>query len=212
MEVQDPTEISRHLKEGTWPAARLSTLLHMLEHDPVVHLPKDYATRIHFVGAWATSVCSDYLHGFVSGSQVDHVATGFVTTDKLPCGRVIESFWNHSPFEGLRNAPPLTDEEAEAEEEEAEAEEAEAEEAEAEEEEAEEAEEAEEEAEEEEEAEAEEKAEAGIDAQIETLTLPLTKLLDSDIVVPGWALVAVSFIALMYVWTVALALSMNKHC
>ena len=79
-----------------------------------------------------------------------------------------------------------------------------------EEEEAEEAEEAEEEADEEADEEAE--GDAGIDAQIETLTLPLTKLLDYEIAVPGWAFVAGSSIALMYVWTVALALSMNKHC
>jgi hypothetical protein len=197
LEVHDPAELCEFLKDGTWPAARLCTLLHMLEHESAFPLPKDFETRIYFVGAWAASVCSDYLHGFVSSTPVDVVAVGFVTTDRLPCGLVIESLWNHSPFEALRNAPPLTDEEAEEEAEEAE----------------EEAEEADEEADEEAEEEAEEaEGDAGIDAQIETLTLPLTKLLDYEIAVPGWAFVAGSSIALMYVWTVALALSMNKHC
>lgn len=36
---------------------------------------------------------------------------GFIHTDRLPCERTIFSFWNHSPFKALRNAPPLTDEE-----------------------------------------------------------------------------------------------------
>ena len=38
------------------------------------------------------------------------LALGFIHTDLLPCGRTIFSFWNHSPFHILRNAPPLTDE------------------------------------------------------------------------------------------------------
>ena len=38
---------------------------------------------------------------------------GFIHTDRLPCERTIFSFWNHSPFKALRNAPPLTDEEDE---------------------------------------------------------------------------------------------------
>ena len=35
---------------------------------------------------------------------------GFVLVDRLPCDRTIYTFWNHSPFQALRNAPPLTDE------------------------------------------------------------------------------------------------------
>jgi hypothetical protein len=39
--------------------------------------------------------------------DVNHVALGFILTDRLPGGRVIRAFWDHSPFEALRRAPPL---------------------------------------------------------------------------------------------------------
>lgn len=42
--------------------------------------------------------------------DVNHVALGFILTDRLPGirGKTIRSFWDHSPFEALRRAPPLT--------------------------------------------------------------------------------------------------------
>jgi hypothetical protein len=43
---------------------------------------------------------------------------GFLHTDRLPCERTIFSFWNHSPFGPLRNAPPLPDEDDEQDDEE----------------------------------------------------------------------------------------------
>jgi len=39
--------------------------------------------------------------------DVNHVALGFILTDRLPCGKTIRAFWDHSPFEALRRAPPL---------------------------------------------------------------------------------------------------------
>jgi hypothetical protein len=39
--------------------------------------------------------------------DVNHVALGFILTDRLPQGKTIRSFWDHSPFEALRSAPPL---------------------------------------------------------------------------------------------------------
>ena len=39
--------------------------------------------------------------------DVNHVALGFILTDRLPGMKTIRSFWDHSPFEALRRAPPL---------------------------------------------------------------------------------------------------------
>lgn len=103
-----------HLEAGTWPAARLSAVLQLLEKDNSYILPPaSEMDRFQFVGQWAVSVCSDYLSGYEAGIPAAVLATGFVTTDKLPSGRTIESFWNHSPFERLREAPPLTEAEEE---------------------------------------------------------------------------------------------------
>ena len=38
------------------------------------------------------------------------MALGFIQTDCLPNGNTIESYWNYSPFDNLRNAPMLSDE------------------------------------------------------------------------------------------------------
>jgi hypothetical protein len=40
--------------------------------------------------------------------DINHVALGFILTDRLPGGKTIRAFWDHSPFEALRRAPPLT--------------------------------------------------------------------------------------------------------
>ena len=40
--------------------------------------------------------------------DVNHVALGFIFTDRFPGGKTIRPFWDHSPFEALRRAPPLT--------------------------------------------------------------------------------------------------------
>jgi len=102
-----------HLEAGTWPAARMSAVLQLLEKENSYILPPaSEMDRFQFVGQWAVSVCSDYLSGYEAGIPAAVLATGFVTTDKLPSGLTIESFWNHSPFERLREAPPLTEAEA----------------------------------------------------------------------------------------------------
>jgi len=97
-----------YLEAGTWPAGRLYAVLQLLEKDASYILPPiDEMDRFQFVGQWAVSVCSDYLSGYEPGIPAAVLATGFVTDDRLPCGRTIESFWNHSPFKRLREAPPL---------------------------------------------------------------------------------------------------------
>ena len=100
-----------HLAEGTWPAARLYMVLKTLERENNVVLPGDYEERFRFVGTWAAGICSDYLQGrpLETPCSAASMALGFVQTDKLPSGVVIESFWNYSPFEALRSAPPLSE-------------------------------------------------------------------------------------------------------
>lgn len=39
--------------------------------------------------------------------QLNHVALGFILTDRLPNGKTIRPYWDHSPFTALRTAPPL---------------------------------------------------------------------------------------------------------
>ena len=59
------------------------------------------------------------LAKYLNKEQIDYdtypvklvqLALGFLHTDRLPNERTIYSYWNHSPFTVLRQAPPLTDE------------------------------------------------------------------------------------------------------
>lgn len=97
---------------GDWPAGRLYVLFRLLSRQPDLHPKIRTPEAFFYVGQWAATVCEKYLQGTLSVSDpATRLATGFVTTDVLQCGRTIESFWDHSPFEALRNAPPLTEDE-----------------------------------------------------------------------------------------------------
>ncbi len=116
--VVEPAEVAPLVAAGRWPAARLYLVLAGLEALPrgVVELPRDYEERFHAAARWAADVCEDYLHGYEAVIPAARMAVGFVTDDLLPDGSTtIESFWNHSPFEALRNAPPLPDDDTPAE-------------------------------------------------------------------------------------------------
>ena len=119
IEFPETDELAPYLEAGTWPAARLYAVLQLLEmNNSYILPPLDSMDRFQFAGQWAAGVCSDYLSGYEPGIPAAVLATGFVTDDILPSGRTIESFWNHSPFAALREAPPLADEAEEAEEDE----------------------------------------------------------------------------------------------
>lgn len=109
--VVEPAEVAPLVAAGRWPAARLYLVLAGLEAMPhgLVALPRDYEERFHAAARWAADVCEDYLHGYEAVIPAARMAVGFVTDDLLPGGQTIASFWNHSPFEALRNAPPLPD-------------------------------------------------------------------------------------------------------
>jgi len=174
----DPSEVAASVEDGMWPAARLYTVLYLLERSNTLVLPTDYDERFQFAAEWCIDICTDHLRGYEAVIPAAVMATGFVAIDKMPCGSVIESFWNHSPFAALRQAPPLTEAEDEAE------------------------------------AEAEAEGSASLDEKIEDGTLSVAQLLKADYVVriPGWAIVTGFSVMAAYVWSVAVALSLAKHC
>lgn len=106
----DPTELAAEIASGSWPAARLYMILWALERSPGgLLLPKDLERRFHFVGQWAADVCIDHLRGYEATESHAKMAVEFILTDRLPSGGVIADYWNYSPFEVLRSAPPLPD-------------------------------------------------------------------------------------------------------
>ena len=117
-------------------------------------------------------------------SDTAKIAIGFVTTDKLPDGRVIENFWNHSPFDRLRSAETVEDADNEGVEEEDEVV-------------------VDDEVEEEDEVVEEEEAK-GIDERIDD---GVKNVLTSVLEVPVWVAVGACAVFTMYAWTVTLALS-----
>lgn len=50
---------------------------------------------------------TDSLTRQADAEQINHVALGFILTDRLPNGKTIRPYWDHSPFAALRAAPPL---------------------------------------------------------------------------------------------------------
>lgn len=109
--IAEPAEVAPLVAAGRWPAARLYLVLAALEAMPrgLVELPRDYEERFHAAARWAADVCEDYLHGYEAVIPAARMAVGFVTDDRLPNGETIASHWNYSPFEALRNAPPLSE-------------------------------------------------------------------------------------------------------
>ena len=96
-------EMESLVSAGRWPAARLFTLF---AASPSTKHRQDPEIHMDFVARVALETCVKYLNGARDGSAL---ATGFVTTDLLPNGRTIASYWDHSPFNGLRSAAPLAD-------------------------------------------------------------------------------------------------------
>ena len=105
----DPADVGLLVADGKWPAMRLYLVANALEDTDIVPKSADPAIWYHTVGSWAAGVCADHLNGYEAGCAAAKLAVGFVTTDRLPGSKVIADFWNHSPFEALRNAPPLPD-------------------------------------------------------------------------------------------------------
>jgi hypothetical protein len=102
-------EIAEEVDGGLWPAGRLYRLRQALEDagklpDEPVELQFDHVAR------WIVSVVRGYVETTVPlNDPLEFEAMGFLTVDLLPGGKTIDSFWDHSPFDALRSAPPLSE-------------------------------------------------------------------------------------------------------
>ena len=102
-------QFARFLQSHSWPKGRLYYLRDRLVEE------KGTDTSARSVGKIAFEIIRSTLLSekkeFDYSDVICRTAMGFVETDTLPWGKTIMSYWNHSPFEALRQAPPLNDEE-----------------------------------------------------------------------------------------------------
>jgi hypothetical protein len=91
---------------GSFPAGRLYRLVGRLGSAvPAVALDE----QIRYVVRWVVGVVTCHLadpDAIITSLESDALA--FWKVDRLVDGKTIDSFWNHSPFEALRAAPPLS--------------------------------------------------------------------------------------------------------
>ena len=100
---------------GLWPAARLYLFQSASALAPGGGGGRDYEEQLIYEEQLMTAAnraadvcCAFLLNGTMPPENtVDMVALEFVRTDRLPSGRVIASFCDHSPFEALRAAESL---------------------------------------------------------------------------------------------------------
>jgi hypothetical protein len=110
-------DIAEDVEAGLWPAGRLYLLAAALDDSgwtaAVGREPADYDERYSLAADFAVDICLlDVLdQTVVIPGAISRLAAGFVSTDRLPDGRTVEYYWNRSPFEPLRSAPPLPDHE-----------------------------------------------------------------------------------------------------
>lgn len=110
LEIPDAREVLAEVAAGSWPAARLHLILWAMEAGREYRLPTDPAERYVYAGRWAAQVCERYLREErAPRGALETMAVEFVVRDRLPGGGVIADFWNYSPFEALREAPPLSE-------------------------------------------------------------------------------------------------------
>ncbi len=103
--------IREDVSAGKFPAGRLYTILKVLDPSSA--------------GVWGTrevaqlcfSICSANLESRMHkvNEDIQDMALGFVDVDQLSGGGVIRSLWDSSTFDPLREAPPLSETEVEAE-------------------------------------------------------------------------------------------------
>lgn len=101
--------LKEDVEAGNCPAGRMYMLLKRL--DPT--LAGVWGTKD--IGYLSYSICAAHLvdKRIFMAEDIQELVLGFITTDRLSSGKVIESFWDHSPFDPLREAPPLSEEEGE---------------------------------------------------------------------------------------------------
>lgn len=96
-------QVDTFLRTHSWPQGRMNHVCRLLEDTNTTKSVIDVAYEI-----LEANLCEEYKE-LPYSSQLVRAVMGFVTVDTLPCGKTIASFWNHSPFQALRNAPPLSD-------------------------------------------------------------------------------------------------------
>ena len=93
------------------PVSRMAHLYRLLQADG--KLPEgSVSEQLAHVGKWIFSVIQTSVTIGLPASGVteyETLALAFWNVDLLPCGKTIGSFWDYSPFEALRTAPPLTE-------------------------------------------------------------------------------------------------------
>ena len=102
-------ELARYLKglltvPASAPAARMAHLYRLLK-------AAGKLGSLEHVAHWVFTVIqtSVTVGRPKEPTEYETLALAFWEVDLLPCGKTIGSFWNYSPFEALRTAPPLTD-------------------------------------------------------------------------------------------------------
>jgi hypothetical protein len=106
----DPASIYDEIESGTFPVGRLYTVLRRLDA---------------FSGVWGVRDVCLLCYGICIASlenkecpfndDIKELVLGFVDCDLLPNGETLRDLWNKSPFDPLRNADPLPEEEVETE-------------------------------------------------------------------------------------------------
>lgn len=110
VEISGVGEVLAEVAAGSWPAARLHLIVWAMEIGKEFPLPRDPTERYVYAGRWAAEVCARILREESEPrGALETMAAEFIRVDQLPGGGVIADFWNYSPFEALRAAPPLSD-------------------------------------------------------------------------------------------------------
>jgi len=102
----DPESIRQEVEAGDFPAGRLYLVIRRLDA---------------FSGVWGARDVALLCYGICMASLEDKecpfnddikdLVLGFVDHDLLPTGETVRALWNKSPFDPLRNADPLPEEE-----------------------------------------------------------------------------------------------------
>ena len=96
------------IDRGFFPAGRLYRLLGRFERAMLLQAGS-LDEQIRYVARWVVRVVTRHLADLDTViTSLESEALAFWKVDRLAGFQTIDSFWNHSPFEALRAAPPLS--------------------------------------------------------------------------------------------------------
>jgi hypothetical protein len=104
-----PADVEKDVGFGLWPAGRLFTLLMRLREMEAVP-DTDIDQQIDHVARWVMHTIQGCLERSESDplTDLEEYVMEFWRKDLLPNGSTIASYWDHSPFDGLRHAGPIS--------------------------------------------------------------------------------------------------------